>query len=140
MAQVRLKAGGDVDDPESSLEAGDLEALGCELLVGMLLAGAAFVQLLTGVEGVAMDGGNEAVSDSLDGVIDVRMGVEEYLGCSRRYGGELLVEFVGGDGKAERRGFFSAGDDSSGQEGGGCFSEGREVLLFADKGGYAGVV
>src|SRR6266851_3169404 len=67
VAQVGLEATGDVDDPESSLEASDLEPLSGELLAHLLLTGAACVQFLAGVEGAMMDGGDEAVGDGLDG-------------------------------------------------------------------------
>jgi len=93
VAQVGLKTGRDVDDAESAMEAGDFEGSGSELLLELLLPGVAFVQFLTGVEGAAVDGCNESIGDGVDGVVDVGVCVEEYLGCSRGYRGVFLFGF-----------------------------------------------
>ncbi len=110
MAQVGLEATGDVDNPQLSLEVGDLESLGGELLAYLLFPCVAFVQLSTGSEGAAMDGGNEAVCDGVDGFISVGMRVEEHLGCAGRYWGVFLFSFMGGDGETEQGRVFIGQD------------------------------
>jgi len=114
VAQVGLEAAGDVDDSQSSLEAGDFEVSGGELLAHLLLPRVAFIQLLASVEGVAVDGHNEAICNGMDGLINVRVRAEEYLGCVRGYWRVFLLSLVGGDGEAERWWVFSRWDGNSG--------------------------
>jgi len=114
MAQIGLKAAGDVDDSQPSLEVGDLEVSGSELLAHLLLPSAAFVQLLAGMEGAAVDGRDEAICDGVDGFVNVGVHVEEYLGCARGYQGVFLLGLVSGDGEVERRWVFSGWDNNPG--------------------------
>jgi len=71
MTEVRLESGGDVDGPQSSLEAGDFEATGNKLVAELLLAGVAGVEFLAGGQGAAVYGGDEPIGDGVDGLIDV---------------------------------------------------------------------
>ena len=71
MSQVRFESSGDVDRPQLSLEVGDFEAAGDELMAELLLPGAAGVELLAGGESSAVYSGDEAIGDGVDGLIDV---------------------------------------------------------------------
>jgi len=45
--------------------------------------GSGLVELLAGGQGVAVDGGNEAEGDGVNGLINVGVCPEKYLHCSR---------------------------------------------------------
>jgi len=83
MTQVWLKYGGDVDGPQSSLEAGDLEAMGNELVAELLLPGVAGVKFLARGQGAAVYGGDEAIGNGVDRFIDIGVCVQKDLSCSR---------------------------------------------------------
>jgi len=83
VAQVGLEAGGDVDSAEASLEVRDFKGAAGELLSELLLPGSTFVEFLTGVESAAVDGCDEPVCDSMDGLIDIQVCAEEHLSGSR---------------------------------------------------------
>jgi len=114
VAQIWLEAGGDVDGAQSSLEVGDFEATGDELVLELLFSGLAFVELLTGVQGAVVYGGDESVGDSVNGLIDIGVHVEEYFCCSRRYWGKLLLGFARGGREMERWQVLISGYDNSG--------------------------
>ena len=77
VAQVWFEPWGDVDSSQLSLEVGDFEATSNELVVELLLSGAAGIELLAGGEGSAVDGGNEAIGDGVDCLVDIQMRVQE---------------------------------------------------------------
>ena len=83
IAQVWLEPGGDVDGSQLPLEVSDFKASGDELVAELLLPGAAFIQFLTGGEGLAVYGGDESIGDGVDRLIDIRMRAQENLGCPR---------------------------------------------------------
>ncbi len=71
IAQVGLESGRDVDSSQPPLKASDLEAMGDELVVELLLPGAAGVKFLAGGEGSAVYGSDEAVGNGVDGFVNV---------------------------------------------------------------------
>jgi len=73
VSKVRFKSGGDVNGPQSSLEAGDFEATGNELMAELLLPGATGIELLAGGQGVVVYGGDESIGDSVDCFINEAM-------------------------------------------------------------------
>ncbi len=81
VAQVRLETAGDIDDTKSAVEVGDFEGSSGQLLLELLLSGAAFIQFLAGVEGAVVDGGDESIGDGVDGFVDIGVHTEEYFSC-----------------------------------------------------------
>jgi len=61
----------------------DFEVLLADLGAELLFPSSGLVEFLAGGQGVVVDGGNEAKGDGVDGLIDIRVHSEEYLGCSR---------------------------------------------------------
>ena len=111
VAQVGLEAGGDVDDAKLAVKVGDFEGSGGQLLPELLLSGMAFVQLLAGVEGAAVDGRDEPVRNGVDGLVDVGVCAEEYFSCSRGYRGVFLLSFSQGTVEAKGGQVFVGYDD-----------------------------
>ncbi len=91
VSQVRLEPCRDVDRAQASLEVGDFEALGNELLPELLFPGAAGVEVLAGSQGASVYGGDEAIGDGVDGFIDVGVRAQKDLGGARRYWGKFLA-------------------------------------------------
>ncbi len=65
------------------MKVADLKVLLGDLGLQLLLPGLGLVEFLAGSQGAAMDGNNEAKGDGMDGLIDIRVCSEEYLGCLR---------------------------------------------------------
>jgi len=113
VTQVWLKAGGDVDGAEASLEAHDFEGVAGKLLPELLLPSSAFVEFLAGMESAAVDGRNESICDGVDGFVNVRVRAKEYFGSLGGHWGKFLLGLMGGGGERKGWGVF-AGDDDSG--------------------------
>ena len=73
VTQVWFKSSRDVNSPQSSLEAGNFEAVSDELVVELLLPSAAGVKLLAGGQGLAVYGGDEPIGNGVDRLVDVRV-------------------------------------------------------------------
>ena len=84
-----------------SLELGDFEVARGDLGLQLLFADLGLVEFLAGSQHLAVDGGNKSKGDGVDGIIDVRMGVEKYFCHVWGDGRKLLLSFLVCHGKVE---------------------------------------
>ncbi len=129
VAEVGLKARGNVDSPQSSLEVGDFQVVGGDLILQLLFVGLGLIEFLAGGQGVVVYGGDESKGNCVDGVVDIGVCVEEYFRHARGDWGEFLLSFLVGDEEVKGWGFVFVSDDSVWGLGGGCFSKGGESLF-----------
>ncbi len=71
-----------------------------------------------------MYGGDEAKGNSMNGVINVRVCLEEYFSSVEGDWWVFLLSFLVGNGEVKRWGWFFCIDSHSG-----CFGEGREAFF-----------
>jgi len=122
------------------LELGDFEVAGGNLSPQLLFADLELVNFLASSQRAVVDGGDESEGDGVNGVVNVRVCVEEYLCCPGGDQGKLLFSFLVSHREAERWWVIFCNNDMVGEGGSSGFGGGREVFFIFDKSGEVFII